>query len=56
MPRADDFTARHIGSSPEHIAKMLETLGLDSLDNLIEQTIPESILSKKRVFSAAIFR
>lgn len=47
MPRADDFTLRHIGSSPEHIARMLEVLGLDSLDHMIEQTIPESIRSKR---------
>lgn len=46
MPRADDFTTRHIGSSPEQIASMLDFLNLDSLDQLIEQTIPESILSK----------
>lgn len=45
MYRADDFTARHIGSGPDHIAYMLEVLGLKSLDDLIEQTIPESILS-----------
>ncbi len=48
MPRADDFTIRHIGSSPEHIARMLDFLGLDSLDDLIEQTIPESIISKRK--------
>ena len=46
MPRADDFTTRHIGSSPEQIAKMLETLEVNSLDQLVEQTIPESIQSK----------
>jgi glycine dehydrogenase len=46
MPRADDFTTRHIGSNPEQIASMLEFLNLDSLDQLVEQTIPESILSK----------
>ena len=45
MPRADDFTVRHIGSAPEQLAEMLATLGLDSLDALIEQTIPESIRS-----------
>ncbi len=47
MPRADDFTIRHIGSNPDHIARMLDFLGLSSLDDLIEQTIPESIRSKK---------
>jgi glycine dehydrogenase len=46
MPRADDFTTRHIGSNPDHIAHMLEILGLESLDDLIEDTIPESIRSK----------
>lgn len=47
MPRADDFTRRHIGPDPQQIAKMLETLGLESMDHLIEQTIPESILSSQ---------
>lgn len=46
MPRSDDFTTRHIGSSPAHIERMLEILGLKSLDELIEKTIPESIQSK----------
>ncbi len=45
MPRADDFTIRHIGSSPEQITTMLESLGVKSLDELIEQTIPVSIQS-----------
>ncbi len=46
MSRADDFTTRHIGPHPDHIARMLESLGLESLDELIEQTIPRSILSQ----------
>ena len=37
MPRADDFTIRHIGSSPEQITTMLESLGVSSLDELIEK-------------------
>ena len=45
MPRADDFTIRHIGSSPEQITTMLESLRVSSLDELIEQTIPDSIQS-----------
>ncbi len=48
MPRADDFTVRHIGSNPEQIAAMLETLGVASLDELIDQTIPKSIQSSHR--------
>ena len=47
MSGIDDFTTRHIGPHPDHIARMLEVLGLKSLDDLIEQTIPESIRSQK---------
>ena len=46
MSGMDDFTTRHIGPHPDHIARMLEVLGLKSLDDLIEQTIPESIRSQ----------
>ncbi len=45
MSGMDDFTTRHIGPHPDHIARMLEVLGLKSLDDLIEQTIPQSIRS-----------
>ena len=48
MPRADDFTVRHIGSNSEQVAAMLDTLGVDSLDALIAQTIPASIQSSHR--------
>lgn len=48
MPRADDFTVRHIGSNPEQIASMLDALGVASLDELIDQTIPASIRSNHR--------
>ena len=48
MPRADDFTVRHIGSNPDQLVAMLDTLGVPSLDDLIDQTIPASIKSKHR--------
>ncbi|MGI9310533.1 MAG: aminomethyl-transferring glycine dehydrogenase [bacterium] len=48
MPRADDFTVRHIGSNPDQIAAMLRALGVGSLDELIDQTIPSSIQSGHR--------
>ena len=48
MPRADDFTVRHIGSNAEQIAAMLDTLGVASLDELVEQTVPASIQSRHR--------
>ncbi|NKB62072.1 MAG: aminomethyl-transferring glycine dehydrogenase [Gammaproteobacteria bacterium] len=47
MPRSDDFTTRHIGSNPDHITIMLEKLGLTSLNELIDETIPSSIKSEK---------
>lgn len=40
----DEFVARHIGPSPEDIATMLNHIGADSLEALIEKTVPNSIL------------
>ncbi|ACY16422.1 aminomethyl-transferring glycine dehydrogenase [Haliangium ochraceum] len=42
---SDTFAPRHIGPRDEDIAAMLATLGLDSLDALIAQAIPDSIRS-----------
>ncbi len=39
----DRFPPRHIGPSDPEIAEMLETLGLSSLDALVEETVPEGI-------------
>jgi glycine dehydrogenase len=40
----DDFAnRRHIGPSPEEMAEMLAVLGVESLDALIDQTVPKSI-------------
>ncbi|HVT90399.1 MAG TPA: aminomethyl-transferring glycine dehydrogenase [Tepidisphaeraceae bacterium] len=38
-----DFIPRHIGPSDADISQMLETIGLKSLDELVLQTVPESI-------------
>ncbi|MDJ0736189.1 MAG: aminomethyl-transferring glycine dehydrogenase [Nostocaceae cyanobacterium] len=38
-----DFTQRHIGPKFDHIQKMLEVLGIDSLDTLIDKTVPPAI-------------
>ena len=40
---ADDFVQRHIGPSDDDIARMLETVGVGSLDELIDRAVPESI-------------
>ena len=42
---ADAFAARHIGPDAAQIAAMLSVAGAASLDDLIAQTVPESIRS-----------
>jgi glycine dehydrogenase len=45
MPNpTETFADRHIGPRPADIDKMLATIGASSLDELVAQTIPESIL------------
>ncbi|MCX6352263.1 MAG: aminomethyl-transferring glycine dehydrogenase [Bacteroidetes bacterium] len=39
----DDFSHRHIGPDKEEQEKMLEVIGVTSLSQLIEQTVPNSI-------------
>ncbi|MCF3974255.1 aminomethyl-transferring glycine dehydrogenase [Paracoccus salsus] len=40
----DDFAnRRHIGPSPAEMAEMLKAVGADSLESLIEQTVPKAI-------------
>jgi glycine dehydrogenase len=62
----DDFLHRHIGPDGNEIAGMLETLGVDSLDALIERTVPTDLRStgpfnlppprSERVIEAALRR
>jgi glycine dehydrogenase len=42
-PPRGSFADRHIGSSDDEIQRMLETVGAASLDELVAQTVPESI-------------
>ncbi len=39
----DDFTTRHNGPSCEEAAKMLQTIGVKTMDELIEKTVPAAI-------------
>ncbi|HSD92240.1 MAG TPA: glycine dehydrogenase (aminomethyl-transferring), partial [Methyloceanibacter sp.] len=39
----DFANRRHIGPSPEEMAEMLRVVGVESLDQLIDQTVPEDI-------------
>ena len=41
--RGSEFAARHIGTSPSDQQEMLNCLGLSSLDELVEQTVPDAI-------------
>ena len=47
LPPADDFSTRHIGPDDGEVSTMLETLGLKSLDELIQKTVPAEILDDK---------
>ena len=46
---ADDFASRHIGPDEHELQLMLATLGLSSLDELIEKVVPESILRRDQM-------
>ncbi|WP_343081620.1 aminomethyl-transferring glycine dehydrogenase [Ostreiculturibacter nitratireducens] len=43
----DFANRRHIGPSPSEMDEMLKAVGADSLDQLIEQTVPKSIRQKE---------
>ncbi|MCK4665020.1 MAG: aminomethyl-transferring glycine dehydrogenase [Bacteroidales bacterium] len=43
----DKFAARHNGPRQHEISKMLETIGVESLDTLIKDTVPSSIMLDK---------
>ena len=42
-----DFVRRHIGPGEEQIAEMLDALGLGSLDELIDNAVPETIRTER---------
>jgi len=39
----DDFVTRHIGPRPDDLERMLTTIGVDSVEALIVETVPEPI-------------
>ncbi|HEX9569088.1 MAG TPA: aminomethyl-transferring glycine dehydrogenase [Rhodospirillales bacterium] len=47
LERSDEFVRRHLGPGTVQIAEMLATLGLGSLDELIQRAVPADIVSKK---------
>ena len=44
---SDRFSLRHIGPRQPEIKQMLDKIGLGSIDELVEKTIPPSIFNKK---------
>ena len=53
--RTDEFATRHIGIRPDDIPVMLKVVGANSLEQLMEETIPEDIrISKKLQLEPAI--
>ena len=45
----DDFVFRHIGPSKSDTIKMLSAIGVKSLDELIDETIPSDIAFDKKL-------
>ncbi|HEY5727259.1 MAG TPA: glycine dehydrogenase, partial [Acidimicrobiia bacterium] len=43
LEQTDDFVRRHIGPEPDQVGKMLEVVGVASLDELVERAVPASI-------------
>ena len=43
LEQRDRFIHRHIGPSEQDIAEMLQTLGMLSLEELIDKVVPDSI-------------
>ena len=47
--RTDVFASRHIGIRPEDIGKMLEVIGAESVDQLMEETFPNDIRLQEKL-------
>ena len=45
--QAREFWGRHIGSTEEETAQMLQTIGAASMDELIDKTVPKNIRTQK---------
>ena len=45
----DQFVNRHIGPNKDDITQMLETIGLNSMEQLINRSVPKSIRSKEKL-------
>ena len=56
LEQSTDFAHRHIGPSAADIAAMLETLGMKSLDELVEKAVPPPSCRRRRASKRAAAR
>jgi glycine dehydrogenase len=47
--KTDSFVLRHVGPSQNEVQEMLNTLGIDSMNELVKKTIPSDILLSKNL-------
>ncbi len=53
LPGSDNFVRRHVGPGEADVATMLDALGYDSLDDLIDAVIPRDIRAKEPLATGA---
>jgi glycine dehydrogenase len=53
LSSTDRFESRHIGPNAAELSAMLQVIGVDSLDQLIDQTVPAGIRLKKSLQTPA---
>jgi len=49
IPSSEEFIWRHIGPNLSEIQQMVDFLGFDSLDDLIESVVPKKIWTKQEL-------
>ena len=49
LQQKNEFLSRHLGPREHEISEMLNAIGIHSIDELIDQTIPEIIRSKQQI-------
>jgi len=49
LTHPDRFESRHIGPTPDDLQEMLKVCGVNSLDQLIDETVPASIRLKNKL-------
>ena len=49
LQQKNEFLSRHLGPREHEIPDMLNAIGVSSIDELIDQTIPQNIHSKQQI-------